>query len=202
MVRSDFYFTPRDVDIIYGTYNIKNVTNRYIQHYIYHFKWINNSCWFSWSLYFHKYPNTAAGSLVLYILYILVYIKFIYSLTCLQIIQHKVQIYTILMMVKKWYKIHEFVSKWFKFLTIIKFDKFNIYYKKIYNLLPNISLVIANLVLFMIFIFFSREEVKVKFSSGSLTKSAGVWWKRKMRKKRKRRERKKRKREKEELFKR
>ena len=56
--------------------------------------------------------------------------KFIYLLTCLQRIQYKVQIYTILMMVKKLYKIHENVSKWFKFLAMIKFDEFNICYKK------------------------------------------------------------------------
>ena len=103
------------------------------------------------------------GVWVPYVLYILEYIKFIHLLTCLQRIQHKVQIYTILMMVKKWYKIHAFVSRWFKFLAIIKFDKFNIYYKKIYSLLPNISLVNANLVFYMIFIFFCRDEAKPKF---------------------------------------
>ena len=55
------------------------------------------------------------------------------------------------------------MSRWFKFLAIIKFDKFNIYYKKIYSLLPNISLVNANLVFYMIFIFFCRDEAKPKF---------------------------------------
>ena len=49
-------------------------------------------------------------------------------------------------MVKKWYKIHENISEWLKILTIICFDHFNIYFKKIYCILRDKSLVVDDLV--------------------------------------------------------